>query len=440
MRVAVVGAGLAGLSAAESLAAGGVDVVLLEATDRIGGRVRTVSLGDQVVETGAEWVDSTHWRMHELMARYGVEREGEGMVWSTIRRWLFWNGVRYAGERIGEIDPRAVDELDRYDEFVDATGDALPDPSRPSTHPDAARLDSLSLADAMTQLDLGAVARLFARRNSQGEFAAEPHEVSLLFVAQQRAQERVELERMGVEFRAHRVVGGLSRVVDGLRRDVSAKAEVRTGSPIVSIDQSDRSVRVVVADGSTVAADHLVLAVPLGPLRSVEFGTPMSDELRRAVHGLGWGHITKTAVRFAHREWLPGYGTTDSVSQRLYEPTIDQAGEPGVLMAYCGGDGGLELAARSEDERIATIAADMRTVHGITTDAIGAESQAWPDVPFARGAYSVYRPGEVLRYWDVLRAPWGRVHLAGEHVATCTGYMEGAVESGRTVAARILGD
>jgi monoamine oxidase len=52
----------------------------------------------------------------------------------------------------------------------------------------------------------------------------------------------------------------------------------------------------------------------------------------------------------------------------------------------------------------------------------------------------VYRPGEVLRYWDVLRAPWGRVHLAGEHVATCTGYMEGAVESGRTVAARILAD
>jgi monoamine oxidase len=128
------------------------------------------------------------------------------------------------------------------------------------------------------------------------------------------------------------------------------------------------------------------------------------------------------------------------VSQRLYEPTIDQAGEPGVLMAYCGGDGGLELAARSEDERIATIAADMRTVHGITADAIGAVSQAWPNVPFARGAYSVYRPGEVLRYWDVLRAPWGRVHLAGEHVATCTGYMEGAVESGRTVAARILAD
>jgi len=440
MRVVVVGAGLAGLSAAESLARGGADVVLLEATDRVGGRVRTVTLGDHVVETGAEWVDSTHWRMHELMARYGVEREGEGMVWSTIRRWLFWDGVRYAGEHIADVDPGAIDELGRFDEMVDATGDAMTDPSRPSTHPDAARLDSHSLADVMDELELGAVARLFARRNSQGEFAAEPHDVSLLFVAQQRAQERFELERMGVEFRAHRVAGGLSTIVEGLRRDVVESVDVRTGAPIVWIDQSVDSVRVGTVDGSVVEAEHLVLAVPLGPLRTVDFRTPLPDDLHRAVHGLGWGHITKTAVRFARREWLRGYGTTDSVSQRLYEPTIDQAGETGVLMSYCGGDGGLELASRPEAERIATITADMRRVHGITADAIGALSQAWPEAPFARGAYSVYRPGEMLQYWDVLRAPWGRVHLAGEHVATCTGYMEGAVESGRTVAARILAD
>ena len=440
MRVVVVGAGLAGLSAAESLARGGADVVLLEATDRVGGRVRTVTLGDHVVETGAEWVDSTHWRMHELMTRYGVEREGEGMVWSTIRRWLFWDGIRYAGEHIADVDPGAIEELGRFDEMIDATGDAMPDPSRPSTHPEAGRLDALSLADAIDEAALGPVAQLFARRNSQGEFAAEPSDVSLLFVAQQRAQARAELARLGVEFRAHRVVGGLSRIVDGLWRDVSRKIDARTGAPIVWIDQTVESVRVGTADGSVVEADHLVLAMPLGPLRTVEFRTPLPSDLHRAVNGLGWGHITKTAVRFAHREWLRGYGTTDSVSQRLYEPTIDQSGEPGVLMSYCGGDGGLDLASRAEDERIATITADMRRVHGITADAIGAVSQAWPNSEFAQGAYSVYRPGEVLGYWDVLRAPWGRVHLAGEHVATCTGYMEGAVESGRTVAARILAD
>lgn len=440
MRVAVVGAGLAGLSAAESLASAGVDVVVLEASDRVGGRVRTVRLGDQIVETGAEWVDSTHWRMHELMDRHGVELEGEGMVWSTIRRWMFWEGRLYPSERIGDVDPEAIDELDRYDGMVDATGDALLDVARPSTHPDAERLDALSLADAMDGAGLGPVARLFARRNSQGEFAAEPEDVSLLFVAQQRAQERIELERLGVEFRAHRVVGGLSRIVDGLWRDVSRKIDARTGAPIVWIDQTVESVRVGTADGSVVEADHLVLAMPLGPLRTVEFRTPLPSDLHRAVNGLGWGHITKTAVRFARREWLRGYGTTDSISQRLYEPTIDQQGEAGVLMSYCGGDGGTRLAAMPEAERIATITADMRRVHGISSDVLGVASRPWPNVPWARGAYSVYRPGEVLKYWDVLRAPWGRVHLAGEHVATCTGYMEGAVESGRTVAARILAD
>lgn len=100
MRVIVVGAGLAGLSATESLAAAGVDVILLEAGHRFGGRTRTVSDGyinGQYAESGAEWVDSIHWRMRDLMQRFGIKPLGQPMPWTTIRRWLYWDQAFYTG-------------------------------------------------------------------------------------------------------------------------------------------------------------------------------------------------------------------------------------------------------------------------------------------------------------------------------------------------------
>ena len=69
---------------------------------------------------------------------------------------------------------------------------------------------------------------------------------------------------------------------------------------------------------------------------------------------------------------------------------------------------------------------------------VGVFSQAWSAEPLFGGSYAVYRPGEIARFWNVLRRPWGRIHLAGEHTATWTGYLEGAIESGEAVAAALL--
>jgi monoamine oxidase len=137
------------------------------------------------------------------------------------------------------------------------------------------------------------------------------------------------------------------------------------------------------------------------------------------------------------RSWQPGYATTDSVAQRVYEPTVDQPGPSGVLMSYAGGDGGRRLAERSHDDRLAVIESDMRAIHGISALSSAGFSRAWSNEARYGGSYAVYRPGQVTAHWEVLRQPCGRVWLAGEHVATWTGYLEGAVESGETVAAAI---
>ena len=446
MRVVVIGAGLAGLSAAESLLAGGAEVTLIEAEQRLGGRTRTIHdsyVDGQYAESGAEWVDSIHWRMLDLMQRFDIETLGERMPWSTIRRWVYWNGLRHTGGDIEKLEPHVVEAIELYDNLCEGPVATMSDPSQPQLHPDAALLDSRSLADLIRESDLGPVGRLFARRNAQGEFASEPDKVSALFVAQQRAFEKSEVQRQGIGNLSSRVKGGVSQIAEALGRDLiqHPRLTLKLGCSLTSVEQTSDGVVVgcLNSEGKfEVAASHLVLACSLVPLRNVEFRSEIPAALREAMWGLGYGAITKTAVQFANREWDSGYGTTDSLSQRLYDPSVDQDGESGIVMAYCGGDGGRELATQSEAERIDAMTTDMRNIHGITAPSTGAFSRAWSIEPNFGGAYATYEPGQVTRFWDVLRQPWGRVHLSGEHVATCTGYMEGAVESGRNVADRIL--
>lgn len=441
MRVVVVGAGLAGLSAAEVLERNGVDAVLVEAGDRFGGRARTVRdrfTAGQWAESGAEWVDTTHERMYELLRRFGVEVEPTAMKWTTIRRWIHWHGRQYRGGDVARLDPDLFARVDAYEDIVDGHGAAIDDPADPTRHPDAGRLDALSLGDVMRECGLDGAAALLARRNSEGEFAASPDRVSLLFVAQQRAEENRAARRLGVDVRANRVVGGVSTIAERWGSDLASRVDVRLSTPLVAVEQDVDRVVAETADGTRLVADHVVLATSLVPLRSLDWRPSPPADLATAISELGYGTITKTAVQFAGRQWSEGYGTTDTVAQRLYECTVDQAGEAGILMSYCGGEGGEQLGHLTEDERRRAVEDDMRRVHSIDSPSLGSFSRSWSTDPWFGGAYAVYEPGQVTKFWKVLREPWGRVHLAGEHVATCTGYMEGAVESGDSVARRLL--
>lgn len=436
MRVVVVGAGFAGLRAAEVLRSSGCDVVVVEGGHRPGGRVRTVGspfVDGQYSESGAEWVDNIHPRMAELLDRYGVGLLGGGEQWTVIRRWMHRNGELMSPERVREVEPGLDRQLDAFDALIDAAADELADPSRPASHPRADELDRLSLADAADSADLGDLARLFKRRDAQGEFAAEPSQVSLLFVAQQRAHQREAAA--GRDVIARRIAGGASQLAEAMARDLDGA--VQFGEHLMAVDQDENGVTVR-TDQRSLSADHVVLACSLVPLRQVQFGPAAPAPLSRAIHELGYGTVTKTSVQWAARTWPAGYATTSGLLQRVYEPTVDQSGTAGILMSYCGGDGGHEWATLAESDRIARATSEMRSMYGIAVDALGGWSRAWSTERRYGGSYAVYEPGQITAFWDVLRAPWGRVHLAGEHVATCTGYMEGALESGETVATRIV--
>lgn len=423
---------MAGLTATRQLRLDGHDVTLIEAGSRLGGRVRTVRspfVEGQYVESGAEWIDTHHRRMRALLDRHGMTLQGKGQQWTTIRRWLHREG-RLQGP--ADLGPEVRRQLEVFEAIVREAAATIDDPAHPQRSRSAVELDALSLADAADQAELGELARLFHRRDSQGEFAAEPDEVSMLFVAQQRAVSAAD----GADevIRSHRLVDGMGTLVQRMAADVAES--VSTNEALLSVEHDADSVTVVTSR-RRIHADAVALACSLMPLRSVHFEPALPAPLRQAVDELGYGTVTKTAIQFAERQWPDGYATTEGITQRVYEPTVDQPGTAGVLMAYGGGDGGRSLAARPERDRLSLIEAEMRSIHGITVAATGGFSRAWSAEPRYGGSYAVYRPGQITAFWEVLRRPHQRLWLAGEHAATWTGYLEGAVESGERVAAEI---
>jgi monoamine oxidase len=210
---------------------------------------------------------------------------------------------------------------------------------------------------------------------------------------------------------------------------------ITTGEALLGVEHDNHSIAVTTSR-RRIEADHVVLACSLVPLRRVDFAPALPKLLGRAINELGYGTVTKTVVQFAQRAWPAGYATTEGVSQRIYEPTVDQRGEAGVgcrtpVTVVGNRQPGLRINGWRDE-------ADIRAVHQLTAPSIAGFSRAWSAHPRYGGSYAVYRPGQVSEFWDVLPRPHGRIWLAGEHAATWTGYLEGAVESGEWVADAIL--
>jgi len=439
MRIVVIGAGLAGLTVADLLVAAGCDVVVLEASDRIGGRAFTRADGfadGQYAEAGAEWIDTVHHRAHALIDRFGLTIDPNATTWTAVRRWLYRSGRLLGPDQLREIEPTLSDDLDRFELSLAEVAAGIADPSRPQDHLNAAELDALSVAALVDRLGLRQLARLFVSRNMQGEFAAEPREVSVLFVAQQRAVYMLAGAQHGA-IEAQRLLGGISGITDGLASALPS-GTVRSGQRVVAIEGwSDGTTATVRTTTDRFDADHVVVACSLVALRDVEVSPALPDALRSAVESLGYGAVTKTALQYESRAWPAGYATTEGDAQRVYEPTAAAAGAAGILMAYTGGDGGRRLGAMNEADRIAEIERSQREMYPGLATRVAGFSRAWSAEPLFGGSYAVYGPGDITRFWEALRRPYGRLHLAGEHAATWTGYLEGAIESGETVAARV---
>ena len=295
----VIGAGLAGLRCASDLVAAGVDAVVLEARDRVGGRVHSHTFSDgQWCERGAEFIDGNHTEVMALAMQQGLELT----------------------ERTTGTDTRAV--------LVDAGGRAVPMHLHATLAPDwkkweraVAQLgatddfEQATLADLLSSLGLSVMARVVIGRDIRTEFMLPPEEVSQRFAAQ------VESSRRSGMRERHRVVGGNDQLATGLAARLGDR--VRLSTAVATIRPATGEV--VLNDGEVLRAGMLAAAVPLPVL------SRLWPEMPLELGAVGYGVGGKISVQFSRRIWLD-YGRNGTVMSdrawgHLWEATDDQGGD-----------------------------------------------------------------------------------------------------------------
>lgn len=429
-RIVVVGAGLAGLTAACELEADGAEVTVIEARDRVGGRVWTIRdalVQGQQAEAGGDLIDHDQEAILTLARRLRLDllpvlRSGFAFVRGDARRrrapprarhGAFWAAIQQA------LEPQIRDyrqSEQRWDS------------------PLARRLARISVADWLDSIGAEPALRAILR-GLRGFFLADPEELSLLPLVEQLAAESA------VPKRFYRIEGGNDRLAAALAARL--RRPVRLQTVLHGVRASGRRVRIEVedADGarSRLAADALILTLPATTLREVDFSPPLPEDQRRAIAGLRYGRATKTLLQFEKRFWRGrgkplAYGT-DLPIGALWEGSDGQKGSAGILTLLAGGSASEDTLRLLARDGPSGLAAQVNWLGAQHVPLLHSRIVKWTADRWVRGGYAFFDPAFDPAGRALLGRAHGRCLFAGAHTSLrWQGYMNGAVESGLRAA------
>lgn len=438
-RVVVVGAGLAGLTTALDLHDAAWDVVVLEARDRVGGRVHTLykpfSSGLHA-EAGGESIDDSHHAILAMIKRFGLSTERRAPL-KPYDSTVYYQGLREPLAAFLSRDSGAtLNDYLRFDDAVSALADGI-NPDHPERARNAERLDAQSLEDFVRAQKLSPAAEFLVRLANRGEYNAELRDISLLFVAQQEAASSSSLLSL-TESETMRIAGGNSVLPQAMAKALGSR--VRLGSPVVRIEHDRSGVRVRTTRGFVDAA-WVVIAAPLMPMRHVTFAPALPSSVRAVIGGLDLGHAAKVTheydAAFWRAEGSSGFMLSDLPFHIAWSPTDSRPDTTaGLLTQFITGDAAAMAARLTEQRRRTVFGQQLDEVYpeGVPLAAKNVSTMVWAHERFTGGGYAVYRPGQMAPYWPVLRSGYGRIRFAGEHTESLAGYMESAIRSGHRIA------
>ena len=392
MRVLVVGAGLAGLTAAHRLQQGGADVTVFEARDRVGGRVWSHRFDDgTTVELGGEWIDSSQQSVRLLVEELRLGLVDTGQDFHT-RDLIGHNPIPEEAHR------RLTENL--FD-AIESIGTKA--------------LDEMTVANLLEMVGEPGLAMTVLRSRLEGTYG-----VTLDKVSAGELDQEFGLTQATAYLR---VDGGN----DYLARTLASGLDVRTSTAVVRISLDDATISEE-RSGKDHTADGLVVAIPLPLLRRPGLLSDASDELMNVISSLGMGTAAKVAVA------------------TLHEPPMFRRQERGIPAWYWTGSG----SDGSTRKAVTGFAGTERGVKVLTAEAPTRLAQAVPETPlsgapmvvdwgadpWAGGCYTALGPGQ-RALLPALEKRWGKTMFAGEHV-NGSGTIEGAIRSGEDVARRLL--
>jgi monoamine oxidase len=430
--VLVAGAGLAGLSAARDLVAHGADVTVIEARDRVGGRVWTIRDGfadNQHAEAGGDMIDEAQTEIRALAAELGLKltrilRGGFAYVRRdpTGRPKI----VSHNAMRGWDALSQRLASLTRQYRLAEQRWDS------PVTADIARRSVAQWLDEVRADRDLRATAT-----GMRGFFLADPEDLSLVALVDQFSSDEPASWAM------YRIVGGNDRLPGAMAAGLGER--VQFGSELVAISHRGREVRAAIKQGRTVAqmtCDYVVLALPASLLRRVPITPALPAQQHDAIARLKYGKATKTLLQFSSRFWRavgrPRAFGSDLPVGAAWEANEDQRGRAGILTLLAGGSASDATQTIVAKNGMRGLASSLDWLGSADAELLRSRQVVWETDPWARGGYAYFDPSfdPSIRQW--LARPFGRLFFAGEHTSfRWQGYMNGAVESGRRAAAEI---
>lgn len=468
-RIAIIGAGIAGLAAALTLQDAGLACSIYEASERVGGRMHsdaTTWADGMVTEWCGEFIDSDHHTLRQLIKRFKLEiiDLGRAAAGGTQRIMYFFNRYYTTAEMFHDFRPlypilgRQVVEAGfptTYDHFTD-TG---------------YRLDHMSVYNWIEQyVEGGHTSSLGSMLDSscRGYFGLETRlqsSLNLVYMFGPRASEDDENAAKPIRG-SYKIAGGNQLLPLAIASALPAEC-IQLNHRLIAIKRNtDDTITLSFATpggASEVICDRAVLTLPFSALRHVDYRQAGFDALKQtAIAQLGYGTISKLFLQFDMPYWYQdgpwpkannGFMVTDLNIQTLWDTSLGQPGTHGLLVNYTSGHSGAAYAP----EAPYTTTANSALVQDYAQDCLRQLEVVLPGIsahytgtaalsyatgdPFLLGSYSCWLVGQYTLFGGYERAPQGPIHFAGEHCSVeWQGFMEGGVREGIHAAQEILGD
>jgi len=439
----VVGAGLAGLSAARTAAAAGAKVVVVEARDRVGGRTLNEEIGDgRVVEVGGQWIGPTQDRLAALARELRVDTfptygDGENVIEYAGR-------VRRYRGTIPRINPVVLIDVERAQRRLNRLAKRVP-LEAPWEAPGAAALDGQTAATWMRRNLATKAGRMLLELGIEAVWAAQPEDMSLLhvlFYIHSAGSLQMLFDTEGGA-QQDRFVGGSQRI-SMLMAEELGRENVLLGAPVRKLERADHGITVS-ADGATVRARRAIVALAPTLAGRISYDPPLPGYRDQLTQRMPLGTVAKCMAIYDEPFWraegLSGQGTSDAGPVKLTFDNSPPEGSPGVLLGFLEGRQARELGRLGpEERRTAVVDCFARMFGPRAARPDHYVERLWAEEEWSRGCYGCHMPtGAWTAYGPALREPIGPLHWAGAEYATVwNGYMDGAVSSGEAAASAAL--